>query len=116
MKSIANQYKDLKEGKMSQANFMRNLRMSMPQVTNVMSFGDAVKVLKNKGIITESTTKEKVQEIKFTDAIIPIKQTMNSLGYKGEYDPVIEEGYIFTKDLEDGVIEISITELNADEE
>ena len=54
MKSIANQYKDLKEGKMSQANFMRNLRMSMPQVTNVMSFGDAVKVLKNKGIITEA--------------------------------------------------------------
>ena len=48
MKSIANQYKDLKEGKMSQANFMRNLRMSMPQVTNTMSFGDAVKVLKNK--------------------------------------------------------------------
>jgi len=28
--------------------------MSMPQVTNTMSFGDAVKVLKNKGIITES--------------------------------------------------------------
>jgi hypothetical protein len=54
MKSIANQYRDLKEGKMSQANFMRNLRMSMPQVTNTMSFGDAIKVLKNKGIITES--------------------------------------------------------------
>ena len=54
MKSIANQYKDLKEGKMSQANFMRNLRMSMPQVTNTTSFGDAVKILKNKGIITES--------------------------------------------------------------
>jgi hypothetical protein len=54
MKSIANQYRDLKEGKMSQANFMRNLRMSMPQVTNTMSFGDAVKILKNKGIITES--------------------------------------------------------------
>jgi hypothetical protein len=54
MKSIANQYRDLKEGKMSQANFMRNLRMSMPQITNTMSFGDAVKVLKNKGIITES--------------------------------------------------------------
>ena len=54
MKSIANQYRDLQEGKMSQANFMRNLRMSMPQVTNTMSFGDAIKVLKNKGIITES--------------------------------------------------------------
>ena len=54
MKSIANQYKDLKEGKMSQANFMRNLRMSMPQVTNVMSFGDAVKILKNNVFVSNS--------------------------------------------------------------
>jgi hypothetical protein len=55
MKSIANQYRDLTEGKMSQANFMRNLRMTMPQyVTNVTSFGDAVKILKNKSIIVES--------------------------------------------------------------
>ena len=55
MKSIANQYRDLKEGKMSQQNFMRNLRMTMPQyVTNVTSFGDAVKILKNKSIIAES--------------------------------------------------------------
>jgi hypothetical protein len=58
MKSIANQYRDLQEGKMSQFNFMRNLRMSMPQVTNVTSFGDAVKILKNKGIISESLTTE----------------------------------------------------------
>ena len=55
MKSIANQYRDLKEGRMSQANFMRNLRMSMPQyVTNVTSFSDAVKILKSKSILTES--------------------------------------------------------------
>ena len=59
MKSIANQYRDLKEGKMSQQNFMRNLRMTMPQfVTNVTSFGDAVKILKNKSIIVETTVKE----------------------------------------------------------
>lgn len=58
MKSIANQYRDLKEGRMSQFNFMRNLRMSMPQVTNTTSFGDAVKILKNKGIITESLVDE----------------------------------------------------------
>ena len=39
---------------MSQHNFMRNLRMTMPQhVTNVTSFGDAVRILKNKGILTE---------------------------------------------------------------
>jgi hypothetical protein len=55
MKSIANQYRDLKEGKMSQQNFMRNLRMSMPQfITNVTSFGDAVRILKNKSILTEN--------------------------------------------------------------
>ena len=55
MKSIANQYRDLKEGKMSQQNFMRNLRMTMPQyVTNTTSFGDAVKILKNKSILSEA--------------------------------------------------------------
>jgi hypothetical protein len=54
MKSIANQYKDLKEGRMSQYNFMRSLRMSMPQyITNVTSFKDAVRILKNKSILTE---------------------------------------------------------------
>jgi hypothetical protein len=55
MKSIQNQYIDLKEGKISQANFMRNLRMTMPQyITNVTSFKDAVRILKNKSILNES--------------------------------------------------------------
>ena len=59
MKSIQNQYRDLKEGKMSEANFMRNLRMTMPQyITNVTSFGDAVRILKNKSILTESIFNE----------------------------------------------------------
>jgi len=59
MKSIANQYRDLKEGRMSQANFMRNLRMSMPQhVTNVTSFNDAVRILKSKSILTEAALGE----------------------------------------------------------
>lgn len=62
MKNITNQYIDLREGKITQANFMRNLRMSLPQyVTNVTSFNDAVKILKNKGIITES-------EVRYTPA------------------------------------------------
>ena len=55
MKSIQNQYNDLKEGKMSQANFMRNLRMTMPQyVTNITSFKDSIRILKNKGLLHES--------------------------------------------------------------
>jgi hypothetical protein len=55
MKSIQNQYRDLQEGKMTQSNFMRNVRMTLPQyVTNVTSFKDTVKILKNKGILSES--------------------------------------------------------------
>lgn len=44
---------------MSQQNFMRNLRMTMPQyVTNVTSFNDAVKILKNKSILNENVINE----------------------------------------------------------
>ena len=63
MKSIQNQYNDLKEGKMSQANFMRNLRMTMPQyVTNITSFQDSVRILKNKGLLHESMDAYKAEE------------------------------------------------------
>jgi hypothetical protein len=54
MKSIKQQYIDLQEGNMSQANFMRNLRMALPQyITNVTSYQDSIKILKNKGILNE---------------------------------------------------------------
>lgn len=54
MKSIKQQYIDLTESKMSQANFMRNVRMTLPHlVTNITSFKDTVKILKNKGILSE---------------------------------------------------------------
>ena len=54
MKSIKQQYIDLQEGNMTQANFMRNLRMTLPQyITNVTSFDDSVRILRNKGILTE---------------------------------------------------------------
>ena len=47
MKSIQNQYIALKEGRMSQANFMRNVRMALPQyISNINSFEDTVKILK----------------------------------------------------------------------
>jgi len=68
MKSIKQQYIDLREGNMSQANFMRNLRMTLPQyVTNLSSFEDSVRILKNKGILTEadlSISKDTVDKMK----------------------------------------------------
>jgi hypothetical protein len=87
MKSIANQYRDLQEGKMSQFNFMRNLRMSMPQVTNTTSFGDAVKILKNKGIIVESLTEE--EEV-FSQGAQDENYDYNRVGTDG-FDSVSEE-------------------------
>ena len=56
MKPIQNQYIDLKEGRISKPNFMKSLRMTFPQyVTNVTSFEDSIKILKNKRILTESS-------------------------------------------------------------
>ena len=58
MKSVKQQYIDLKEGKMTQAQFMRNVRMSLPEyITNVTSFSDTVKILRNKAILTEADIK-----------------------------------------------------------
>ena len=63
MKSVKQQYIDLKEGKMTQAQFMRNVRMSLPEyITNVTSFSDTVKILRNKAILTEADIKDKNQE------------------------------------------------------
>jgi hypothetical protein len=66
MKSIKQQYIDLREGNMSQANFMRNLRMTMPQyITNLSSFEDSIKILKNKGILTEADMKIDTDEMDY---------------------------------------------------
>lgn len=54
MKSISTQYQELKEGKMNKHQFLRNARMMFPNfVTNLNSFDDSVKILKNKGLLNE---------------------------------------------------------------
>ena len=94
MKSIANQYRDLKEGRMTQANFMRNLRMTMPQyVTNVTSFKDAVRILKNKSILTENITTENQPSEEELDAMIK-KMEDEKAGeeaVKAQYDEELNE-------------------------
>jgi hypothetical protein len=59
MKSIQNQYNQLIEGSISQANFMRNVRMTFPHlVSNVTNFEDSVKILRNKGLLSEAKKDE----------------------------------------------------------
>ena len=96
MKSIQNQYRDLKEGKMSEANFMRNLRMTMPQyITNVTSFGDAVKILKNKSILTENMDPKPEEEIEDGLEAMIKKMEDEKAGEEAimsQYDETINEG------------------------
>lgn len=55
MKSIHDQYKALNEGTLGQAQFLRNVKMTLPKfISNTTTFKDAIKILKNKGIITEA--------------------------------------------------------------
>lgn len=61
MKSIQSQYRDLVEGRMSKANFMRNVRMQFPQhISPTTSFNDSVKILKGKRILSEAKKPEGV--------------------------------------------------------
>ena len=61
MKNIQAQYIDLLEGKMSKANFMRNVRMQFPQyVSPVTSYEDSVSILKGKRILSEAKKPEGV--------------------------------------------------------
>jgi hypothetical protein len=54
MENILDQYKLVVEGKLSESRFLRNTRLAFPQfITNVNSYNDTVKILKNKGIINE---------------------------------------------------------------
>jgi hypothetical protein len=88
-KSIKQQYIDLQEGKMSQQNFMRNLRMTMPQyITNVTSYKDSVRILKNKGILSENTGHSTMDNPSQSGKSLI---DMIELLYDGEYDGNVEE-------------------------
>lgn len=57
--TIAKLYENHKKGKVSKQSFLNEARkeVNLPWVTNMTSYEDAVKILKNKGIISESSLK-----------------------------------------------------------
>jgi hypothetical protein len=62
MGTTSDQYKLVIEGKLSESLFLRNTRLAFPQfITNINSYKDTVKILKNKGIINE-VKDEKINE------------------------------------------------------
>jgi hypothetical protein len=94
MKSIKQQYIDLREGNMSQANFMRNIRMSLPQyVTNITSFNDSIRILKNKGILTEAD----ISSGPNAQWLGSIKDIIEDRWQNGEIKTPAEYGSVMTK-------------------
>jgi hypothetical protein len=75
---------------------MRNLRMTMPQyITNVTSFGDAVKILKNKSILTENMDPKPEEEIEDGLEAMIKKMEDEKAGEEAimsQYDETINEG------------------------
>lgn len=64
MKNIVQQYRDLMEGRMSQANFMTNVRREFPDwISPVNSFQDAVSILKSKRVLNEAYWMDKPADI-----------------------------------------------------
>ncbi len=66
-------------------NFMRNVRMMMPQyITNVTSFKDAVKILKNKAILTEGD----------------LNRNAELGGVENDFKNLLAKGYSYSEALE----------------
>jgi hypothetical protein len=73
-------YHKHKAGEVSREKFLYEVRRdnNLPFITNLTSYNDAVKILKNKGIITEATLKDLVQ---------PLVAKLESMGFETEIDP-----------------------------
>jgi hypothetical protein len=102
LKSIKQQYIDLREGNMTQTNFMRNLRMTLPQyVTNLSSFEDSLRILKNKGILTEADMKIDNDDEKYNKEEAEEAERINMMidqGLENQFD----ESYYADSDPTDG--------------
>jgi hypothetical protein len=72
-------YRKHKAGKVSREKFLYEVRRdkNLPWITNITSFDDAVKILKNKGVISEATIK---------DLFGPLSAKLESMGYSVDID------------------------------
>ena len=73
-------YRKHKAGEVSREKFLYEVRRdkNLPWVTNVTSFDDAVKILKNKGIISEAEIKELSPQTKYNAAMKAVDKSYMS--------------------------------------
>ena len=93
---------------MSQSNFMRNVRMTLPQfITNVTSYNDTVRILKNKGIITEN--------IFNTPQMGGVTNSNGTAGYINNTSKMDKEYADSLKSREDKIIEQTVDNIFEDD-
>lgn len=138
MKPLQNQYQDLLEGKMSKFNFLNNIKRSLPDlVSNVTSFDDAVKILKNRRILSEVQVAKEVfnpaaedalekivsKYVKDADDIDKEMEAYHNQGYQGFSDMLkanlsrdndFNTWVEYTKDKEQYKKEVGESKLNED--
>lgn len=89
MRNIQAQYRDLLEGKMSKANFMRNVRMQFPQhISPSNSFNDSVRILKSKRILSEIKTGRtgRINEVKIDGKEVKSFKQNGDKSYSVEFE------------------------------
>jgi hypothetical protein len=91
MKNISDQYKLVVEGKLSESQFLRNTRLALPKfITNINSYEDTVKILKNKGIINE-VKDEKINEYNPQQYNLGMRYELNKGTDKVKADKIVKK-------------------------
>jgi len=96
-------YNSVLEGKLAEAEFLRQMKMTFPQYLTVSNgFKDSVQILKNRGMISENKLKD-IRPIKDLDDNFPLNTIERGIDYeleKAGIDPtgtVTKEQYVAAK-------------------
>jgi hypothetical protein len=95
-------YRKYKAGEVSREKFLYEVRRdnNLPWVTNVTSFDDAVKILKNKGIISEAEIDEISAQTKYNAAMKAVDRGWASGNSDLNYKKAISQGNKFIEEID----------------
>ena len=95
-------YRKHKAGEISREKFLYEVRRdnNLPWVTNVTSYDDAVKILKNKGIISEAEIGEISAQTKYNAAMKAVDRGWSSRDSDSKYKKAISQGNKFIEEID----------------
>ena len=94
-------YRKHKAGEVSREKFLYEVRRdkNLPWVTNVTSFDDAVRILKNKGVISEAEIGEISAQTKYNAAIKAADRAWSSRDSDSKYSKALRQGNKFIEEI-----------------